>query len=263
MNEVERLFQEQQAASDGERNPETDEPVNEAETLFREQQAAFDAEHDPETDEAVNEVEALFREQQTASDGERNPEADETVNEAEALSPEQQAASERKHNLEKDIRSVQTMLNIGIILKAAQTALEIGIYRFPLPVLKLMSSVPELEKAAETLKTPLLLLPALVSFGIVLLFYNLLKKQNRQTTDACIPLFVLTLIIPLISSVIGTVINPLTMVWFSRVHNSKALTVLGTVRSAVSMSSLIAAPVIPLFSASAGIIWHRYQQPKD
>ena len=181
------------------------------------------------------------------------------MNEAERLFQEQQAASDAGHNAEKDIRSVQTMLNIGIILKTLQTAAEIGLYRYPNIALNIMRSSLDIPETTEFMRKPLFLLPALVSFGVILLFYFLLKKQNRETTDACVPLLILTLILPLITSVIGVPISFFLTHWISRTLQSEAFAAYSIVRSTVSMISFLAAPVIPLFAASAGIIRYRFK----
>ena len=218
----------------------------------------------------MNEVERLFQEQQTASDAKRNAETefpsaqtvlnrDENMSKANNFSPEQQAASTAKRNTEKDIRSVQTMLNIGIILKTVQTALEIGMNRFPGIALNIMRPSVNIPEATEFMRKPLLLLPALLSFCIVLLFYFLLNRQNRQTTEACVPLLILTVILPLITSVISVPMNLFLTHWISRTLQSEAMAAYSVVRSTASMASFLAAPVIPLFAASAGIIRYRFK----
>lgn len=213
MNEVERLFREQQAASDAKRDPETDIPS--AQTMLN-------------LDEGMDETESLFQEQRAAFDAERNA--------------------------EKNIRSVETLLNIGIILKTLQTATEIGMYRFPKIGLSLMHSSLDPADAAAFLRNPVFLLIPLLSFGIILLFYLLLKKQNAETTEACVPLLILTLLIPLISSLIGLPLNPLITRWVVRTQTSEALAAFSMIRSACSAVSFVSAPVVPMLAAAAGMI---------
>lgn len=218
----------------------------------------------------MNEVERLFREQQAASDAKRDPETDipsaqtmlnqdEGMNEAESLFQEQQAAFDAGRNAKKNIRSVETMLNIGIILKTIQTAVEISMFRFPKPALALAHISLDSAETTAFLQNPIFLIQPLLSFGIILLVYYLLKKQNRQTTDACVPLLILTLILPLITSVIGVPISFFLTHWISRTLQSEAFAAYSIVRSTVSMISFLAAPVIPLFAASAGIIRYRFK----
>ena len=213
----------------------------------------------------MNEVERLFQEQQTASDAERNTETkfpssqtvlnrDENMSEAENFSPEQQAAYAAERNAEKDIRSVQTMLNIGIILKMVQTALEIGIFRCPKIALNLMRSSLDIAETTVFMRKPLFLLPALLSFCIVLLFYFLLSKQNRKTTDACAALLILTVILPVITALISVPMNMFLTHWIARTMTSEAMAAYSIVRTAISMVSFLAAPVIPLLAAAAGMI---------
>ena len=72
-------------------------------------------------------------------------------------------------------------------------------------------------------------------------------------------MIILTLILPLIASVIGVPISFFLTHWISRTLQSEAFATYSIVRSAVSMISFLAAPVIPLFAASAGIIRYRFK----
>ena len=165
--------------------------------------------------------------------------------------------------MEKQKKTVQLMLNTGILLKAIQTALEISIYRFPRIALNIMRSSLDIPEATEFMRKPLLLLPALLSFCMVLLFYFLLNKQNRETTEACVPLLILTVILPLITSVISVPINLFLTHWISRTLESEAMAAYSIVRSTASMASFLAAPVIPLLAASAGMIRSRRKQAQE
>lgn len=214
MNEVEKLFQEQQAESD--RAPDFEKDIHSVQTVT-------------DRDEAVNRAEEPFRPQQAVSGG----------------------------SMEKQKSSVQLLLNIAIILKTLQTATEIGMYRFPKIGLSLMRSSLEPAEAAAFLRNPVFLLIPLLSFGIILLFYLLLKKQNAETTEACVPLLILTLLIPLISSLIGLPLNLLITPWVVRTQTSEALAAFSMIRSACSAVSLVSAPVVPMLAAAAGMICYR------
>lgn len=211
MNEVEKLFQEQQAESD--RAPDFEKDIHSVQTVT-------------DRDEAVNRAEEPFRPQQAVSGG----------------------------SMEKQKHTVQLLLNIAIILKTLQTATEIGMYRFPKIGLSLMRSSLEPAEAAAFLRNPVFLLIPLLSFGIILLFYLLLKKQNAETTEACVPLLILTLLIPLISSLIGLPLNLLITRWISRLQTREALAAYSMVRSACSLVSLVSTPVVPMLAAAAGMI---------
>ena len=212
MNEVEKLFQEQQAESD--RAPDFEKDIHSVQPMMN-------------RDEAVNRAEEPFRPQQAVSGG----------------------------SMEKQKSSVQRLLNIAIILKTLQTATEIGMYRFPKIGLSLMRSSLEPAEAAAFLRNPVFLLIPLLSFGIILLFYLLLKKQNAETTEACVPLLILTLLIPLISSLIGLPLNLLITRWVVRTQTSEALAAFSMIRSACSAVSFVSAPVVPMLAAAAGMIW--------
>ena len=214
--------------------------MNEVEKLFQEQQAAPDTEYNPETD--VPSVQPMMN-------------RDEPVNAAGSLLRPQQAGSGA--SMEKQKHSVQLLLNIAIILKALQTALEIGMYRFPKIGLSLMRSSLDPADAAAFLRSPVFLLIPLLSFGIILLFYLLLRKQNMETTEGSVPLMIVTLMIPLISSLIGLPFNLLITSWISRVQTSEALAAYSMVRSACSLVSLVSAPVVPMLAAAAGMICYR------
>ncbi|MBR3447139.1 MAG: hypothetical protein IKH27_04990 [Oscillospiraceae bacterium] len=214
MNEVEKLFQEQQAESD--RAPDFEKDIHSVQPMMN-------------RDEAVNRAEEPFRPQQAVSGG----------------------------SMEKQKSSVQRLLNIAIILKTLQTATEIGMYRFPKIGLSLMRSSLEPAEAAAFLRNPVFLLIPLLSFGIILLFYLLLKKQNAETTEACVPLLILTLLIPLISSLIGLPLNLLITRWVVRTQTSEALAAFSMIRSACSAVSFVSAPVVPMLAAAAGMIWCR------
>ncbi|MBR3419822.1 MAG: hypothetical protein IKG82_14135 [Oscillospiraceae bacterium] len=211
MNDVEKLFQEQQAESD--RAPDFEKDIHSVQTVT-------------DRDEAVNRAEEPFRPQQAGSGG----------------------------SMEKQKHSVQLLLNIAIILKALQTALEIGMYRFPKIGLSLMRSSLDPAEAAAFLRSPVFLLIPLLSFGIILLFYLLLKKQNAETTEACVPLLILTLLIPLIASLIGLPLNLLITRWVVRTQTSEALAAFSMIRSACSAVSFVSAPVVPMLAAAAGMI---------
>ena len=213
----------------------------------------------------MNEVERLFREQQAASDAKRDPETDipsaqtmlnqdEGMNEAESLFQEQQAAFDAGRNAKKNIRSVETMLNIGIILKTIQTAVEISMFRFPKPALALAHISLDSAETTAFLQNPIFLIQPLLSFGIILLIYYLLKKQNRQTTDACVPLLILTLILPIFLSAVSIPLNLLFTHWISRIKTIKLMSAYSAVRSSASILTLFSGAVIPLFAAAAGII---------
>ena len=219
----------------------------------------------------MNEVERLFQEQQAASDRARNPEADvrsaqtimdqhESMNAAESLFQANQPAPFAEHNTEKQTRTVQRMLNIAIFLKVIPTALEICAYRFPKVPLALMDSSLKAEDAAGILNSPLLLLSPLLSFGIVLLFYYLLSKQNRQTTDACTPLMILTVLMPLITSVINVPLGYFLTHWVSKMLNSESYGAYSVIRTAVSLVAFISAPVVPMLAAAAGMICCRWKR---
>ena len=212
MNEVEKLFQEQQAESD--RAPDFEKDIHSVQPMMN-------------RDEAVNRAEEPFRPQQAVSGD----------------------------SMEKQKSSVQRLLNIAIILKTLQTATEIGMYRFPKIGLSLMRSSLEPAEAAAFLRNPVFLLIPLLSFGIILLFYLLLKKQNAETTEACVPLLILTLLIPLISSLIGLPLNLLITRWVVRTQTSEALAAFSMIRSACSAVSFVSAPVVPMLAAAAGMIW--------
>lgn len=214
MNEVEKLFQEQQAESD--RAPDFEKDIHSVQPMMN-------------RDEAVNRAEEPFRPQQAVSGG----------------------------SMEKQKSSVQRLLNIAIILKTLQTATEIGMYRFPKIGLSLMRSSLEPAEAAAFLRNPVFLLIPLLSFGIILLFYLLLKKQNAETTEACVPLLILTLLIPLISSLIGLPLNLLITRWVVRTQTSEALAAYSMIRSACSLVSLVSTPVVPMLAAAAGMICYR------
>lgn len=214
MNEVEKLFQEQQAESD--RAPDFEKDIRSVQPVT-------------DRDEAVNRAEEPFRPQQAVSGG----------------------------SMEKQKSSVQLLLNIAIILKTLQTALEICMYRFPKIGLSLMRSSLEPAEAAAFLRNPVFLLIPLLSFGIILLFYLLLKKQNAETTEACVPLLILTLLIPLISSLIGLPLNLLITPWVVRTQTSEALAAFSMIRSACSAVSFVSAPVVPMLAAAAGMICYR------
>ncbi len=214
MNEVEKLFQEQQAESD--RAPDFEKDIHSVQPMMN-------------RDEAVNRAEEPFRPQQTLSGD----------------------------SMEKQKSSVQRLLNIAIILKTLQTALEIGMYRFPKIGLSLMRSSLEPAEAAAFLRNPVFLLIPLLSFGIILLFYLLLRKQNMETTEGSVPLMIVTLMIPLISSLIGLPLNLLITSWISRVQTSEALAAYSMIRSACSLVSLVSTPVVPMLAAAAGMICYR------
>ena len=216
----------------------------------------------------MNEVERLFQEQQTASDRARNPEADvrsaqtimdqhESMNAAESLFQANQPAPFAEHNTEKQTKTVQRLLNTAIFLKVIQTALVIGAYQFPGTAIAVMYPSFEFEDAAGFLTNPILLLPALLSFGMILLFYVLLSRQNRKCTEACVPLLILTLILPIMFSAVSTVENLFLMQWITRISTNDVITAYNLLRSAVSLISWITAPVIPLLSAAAGMLCSR------
>ena len=211
MNEVEKLFQEQQAESD--RAPDFEKDIHSVQPMMN-------------RDEAVNRAEEPFRPQQAVSGG----------------------------SMEKQKHTVQLLLNIAIILKTLQTALEICMYRFPKPAISMTRTSVNIAEATEALRKPVLILPALLSFGIILLFYFLLRKQNMETTELCVPLMIVTLLLPLITSAVGIPLNLLITKWVSRTQSQEALVAFSLVRSALSAITIFAAPVVPMLAAAAGMI---------
>lgn len=223
----------------------------------------------------MNEVEKLFQEQQAVSAGTRSLAADvqsvqpmmnqdETMNAAESMFRADQAVPSGAQYAEKQAKTVQLLLNIAIILKVIQTTLENCAYRFPKVVLALMQwSSANDESVADGLLTLPMLGMSMLYFGIVLLFYFLLSKQNRKTTAACVPLLVLTVLLPLITAVVGVLQNFFFSRWSAAVLDSESFVAYNIIRSAVSVLSLSAAPVVPMFAAAAGMILSRRKYTQE
>ncbi|MBR6107933.1 MAG: hypothetical protein IKQ39_07975 [Oscillospiraceae bacterium] len=167
--------------------------------------------------------------------------------------------------MEKQKHTVRLMLNIGLILQILRTVLEIAVYMFPKQALQLMNyNYPEgIAKALETKPDLTVLLMPLLPLGAVLLLYFLLRKQTEQTTGACSLLMILTVITPLLLSLVSIPVNSLVAQHIVGFNSLETLAAFNMVRSAAAPVSMVSAPVIPLFAASAGALWFRSQEGRS
>lgn len=160
--------------------------------------------------------------------------------------------------MQDDTKLIRTFAFAGLLMHIIRTVLNLGIRLYPAPVLQLLG-MDDLAEAASTVRHPLLLVGALFSLAVYVLFYYLLRMQIAAPTQFSGALLGLMLGGRLALAVIQPIISYFSNILIARLWSAVALAAYSSVNIATGWLSAIDTLAFPLLVAAAGMNWYRYR----